>query len=179
MREMIDLEVFQLIVNIMSLLASIATVLMFLKIYWDLNAKLKIKGESPLFKCGQYNIYIFNRKVFDAEIITILFFKGNPSSSNSYIFGRLNNLNYPELINPKSNNILIPKNDSIIISVPLETIVKQYDNNIGESLGKPYDNIYISIRDNCGKRYNINTNGNIDFWRKISEFNKKTEIEVN
>lgn len=179
MREMINLEVFQLIVNIMSLLASIATVMMFLKIYWDLNAKLKIKGELPFLKCEHYNIYAFNRKVFDAEIISISFSKGNPSGSNGHIFGTINNLDYPEFINSKNNYFIIPKGDSIIISIPLETIIKQYDANIGEAFGKPYDNIFICIRDNCGRRYNINTNGNIDFWRKIHVYNKKAEIEGN
>lgn len=160
------LDILNIVLSSISAVGSIATIITLFISIRKLFGKLIIKGELPIRNSKCYYINIYNSRVFDKEVVSISFVKGNPKTNDSHYFGVLRNENYAELINAKKH-FVISKNDSISIEIPTKTIVSEYI-NIGEALGKPYDTIYIAIKDNNGKRYYINTHYNIDFFNKLN-----------
>ena len=160
------LEILNIILSSISAVGSIATIITLIFSIRKLFGELIIKGELPTRNSKCYFINIYNPRVFDKEVVSISFVKGNPKKSNSHYFGVLRNEKYAEHINAKKH-FVIPKNDSISIEIPTKTIISEY-NCIGEAWGKPYDTIYISINDNNGKRYYINTHYNIEFFKKFN-----------
>ena len=160
-------DIINIVLSFISAVGSIATVITLVITLRKIFGKLKIKGKLSIKHSGHYYIDIYNNRSFDSEVESILFVKGNPRFLNSCIFGSLNNDCYKEMINSK-NNFVIPKNDYISIDIPTKNIISNYE-SIGESLGKPYDTIYISVNDNRGNSYYIKTGYNIDFFKRISE----------
>ena len=156
-----------LALEIIQAIGAIATAVSVILLLTKLSKKLKVSGEMPIKNSNEYLVSIYNNTPYDNEITSIQFWKGNPigafSSSPSLFF--LVDLSYTgQLINENTQNIILPKDSYVDIPIPCCDIALHYE-KIGEAIGKPYDTIYILIRDRRGHKYCINTHYNVDMFR--------------
>lgn len=162
------MDKFELALKIIDAIGSVSAAIGIVIALNKFSKKLKVVGEFPVRNRGTYLLSIYNDTVYDNEIKSITFFKGNPQSSRteSSAFWSLyfNDFDLPKSANTK--NIFVEKGGCVEIPIPCKLIVKNYD-IIGEAMGKPFDKIYISICDKNGRYYYISTNENIDYFRLI------------
>ena len=154
-----------IILRIITSIGSIATSTTLIITLLSFRPKLKVVGEIPINKPNTYVISFINNKMYNIEVKSITLFKGNPRKSNSHAFHSVDLLQYNDLINPITNNIMVSKGESVEIALPFTIITNNYK-VIGESLGKVLDNIFVLIKDNKGSSYCLNTHHNIDYFRK-------------
>ncbi len=154
--------VFQLIDAIGSIATAIAVIITLA----PYRTRLKISGEIPIRKSKNYVLNIVNPRNRDNEIKAIMFCKGNPRSSQCHIFYCVEFSHFQDNLNPHTNNVMIPSMKNIELSIPCGCIVCNYD-IVGEPFGKPFDTIYIRIKDIRGNIYTVNTHCNIDLFRNV------------
>lgn len=156
-----------LALEIIQAIGAIATAVSVILLLSKLSKKLKVNGEMPLKNTNEYLISIYNNTAYDNEITSIAFWKGNPlgalsTSPSLFFLVDLSGTGQP--INENTHNIILPKESYIEIPIPCRDIALHYE-EIGEAIGKPYDTIYILIRDRRGNKYCINTHYNVDMFK--------------
>lgn len=157
---------FRLALEIIQALGAIATSVSVILLLLKFNSKLKIRGEIPIKNGEEYLVSIYNNTVYDNEIVSISFWKGNPLSlfSSPTLFYSLNLSSTGHPINENTQNIILSKNSYIEIPISCHDIALNYD-TIGEAIGKLYDTIYVLVKDRRGNKYCINTHSNVDMFR--------------
>lgn len=161
------MKYFDFVCGIVGTLGSIATVVTVIITLASYRTKLKVSGQFPIRNSNEFVIRIANTRKCDSEIKSIVFFKGNPNKSDSYVFHCVSFSDYNEHLNPTTNNIIVPHASYVDIPVPCKCVACNYK-KIGEALGKPFDTIFVQVKDVNGNTYSINTNANVEFFRKLS-----------
>ena len=147
---------------------AIASVINSIPIIRKLSHGLNIEVEFPIKNGNILLLTAYNNTDYDNEIESVNFYKGRPSSAFSSIFYSLDLQDCNHDTNPNTGNIIVQKRSHVEISIPCQCIACNYA-NIGEAIGKPYDKIYLAVRDRCGKTYHKNTGRNIDFFRILGK----------
>ena len=170
------MQAFTIIFSIINAIGSLATAITLIIALTKFSRKLKVKGEFPIKNNGIYLLSIYNNTLYDNEIKGIFLCKGNPlnlSNNNSTIYYALNFEDYDLTINPNTKNAIIHKDSCIEIPIPCKCIACNYK-TIGEAIGKPFDKIYIFVKDKRGKSYCVNTGENADFFRILGQQQEDT-----
>ena len=164
------MEDFKLFLSIVDALGSVATAIGLFITLFKFKKKLKISHEFPVKKSDILLISINNNTIYDSEIKSISFSKGNPKHilKESNIFYTVSFNEFDLTLNPNTNNIVVPKGTIVEVPIPCKCIACNYE-SIGEAFGKPYDNIFVFVRDNKGHTYSKNTQVNIDYFRKVTK----------
>lgn len=164
------METFKLVLEVCQAVGAFATAISLIVLLSKYRSKLKVDGEMPIKNVDQYLIRVYNNTAYDNEITSISFWKGNPVSffSSASLFFLVSFSSVGQPINENTRNISLPKESNIEIPIPCHSITLNYD-NIREAIGKPYDTIYVLIRDRRGHKYCINTHSNIDMFRIVSK----------
>ena len=162
------MKYFDLLCRTAGALGSIAAVVGVIITLASYRKKLKVTGEFPIRNSNVFVIRIANSRNCDNEVKSIDFIKGNPRKSESHIFHSVSFSGYTEHLNPTTNNIIVPHSSYVDIPVPCKCVACNYK-KIGEAFGKPFDTIFVQVRDVNGNTYSINTNANVNFFRKLSE----------
>ena len=163
------MEILKLFFEIIGALGSIGTMISAFFLLKKLSSKLKISVEFPIKTPGEILITINNNTSFDNEIKYISFHKGNPNNcwkeSSLAYFVDLSETGFST--NPNTGNIIIEKNSSLEIPIPCKCVACNYD-TLGEMFGKPFDTIFVLVKDRKGHKYCRNTHCNIEYFRKVS-----------
>ena len=164
------MENFKLILSCLDAIGSIAAAITLFIGLQKMSHKLKIEVEFPVKNSKILLLTVYNNTMFDNEIRSVNFYKGNPSNlfSTVSMFCSINLPDYSLDINPNTGNVIISKGSYVEIPIPCQYIACNYA-NIVEAIGKPYDKIYLAVRDRCGKTYHKNTGENIDFFRILGK----------
>ena len=163
------MEEFKLVLSVLDAIGSISAAIGIIIALLKFRRRLKIKGEFPIKNSGTFLITVYNNTIYDNEIKSICFCKGNPKSiwGDSSIFYSIEFGDFDLEVNPNTRNAIISKGSCIEIPVQCKCVACNYE-IIGESTGKLFDKIYVLVRDKKGHTYCLNTHENIDFFRRIS-----------
>ena len=164
------MEDFKLFLSIVDAFGSVATAIGLFITLFKFKKKLKISHEFPVKNSDILLISINNNTIYDSEIKSISFSKGNPKHilKESNIFYTVSFNEFDLTLNPNTNNIVVPKGTIVEVPIPCKCIACNYE-SIGEAFGKPYDSIFVVVRDNKGHTYSKNTQVNIDYFRKVTK----------
>lgn len=157
-----------IVLEVIQAIGAIATAISVFIIIKKMRKKLIVSGEVPIRKNKVFVITVTNNTDCDSEIIAINLFKGSPRSFNSVLFDSIGFDSLGVSLNSSTNNIIVPSKSTINVAIPFSFIVNSYDKTVGEMIGKPFDTIYVEVKDNHGYRYYLNSKYNIDFYRKIA-----------
>lgn len=152
--------------SIIDAIGSIATAVAVVVALAPFRTKMKVDGGFPLKQTDVFVISVANTRNRDNEIKAITFFKGSPKKSDSHPFYNVDLSKYEAQVNPKTNNILIPREGCVDIEISCKCIVCNYE-KLGEAVGRHLDTIFVVLRDIKGNKYYINTHANADFYRKL------------
>ena len=157
---------FLLALEIIQAVGAIATAVSVILLLLKFKKRLAISGEILIRNTERYLIRIENNTLYDNEIESITFWKGNPIKTTTtpvlFFCPELSTLG--QQINKNTHNVIIPKGVHIEILIPCHDIAIHYE-GIGEAVGKLYDTIYILVKDLRENKYCINTHSNIDVFR--------------
>lgn len=173
------MQTLTIIFSIVNAIGSIATAITLIIALTKFSRKLNVKGEFPIKNSGIYLLSIYNNTLYDNEIKEIFLYKGNPSNlfiSNSTICYALNFEDYDLTINPNTKNVIIHSDSYIEIPIPCKCIACNCK-TISEAIGKPFDKIYIYVKDKRGKSYCVNTGKNADFFRMLGQQHEELRYE--
>lgn len=162
-----DSQNFDFILRIIDAVGSVATAITLIIAIVKFKPRLRIIGECLLRDNNHYLITAYNNKNTDIEIETISFYKGNPRKIGSFPVYFVDYDENGAEVNPASKRIIVKKDSHVDVLVSFQKIVDGYDNT-GEAIGKPFDILYVVVRDNKGNRYVINTKHNVEYFRKLS-----------
>ena len=161
---------FLLALEIIQAVGAIATAVSVILLLLKFKKRLKVSGEIPIRNAGEYLIRIENNTLYDNEIVSITFWKGNPVNlmTSPVLFFSPELSSIEQQINENTHNVIIPKDSHIEIPIPCYDIAINYE-HIGEAIGKLYDTIFVLIKDHRGNKYCINTHSNTDMFRLESK----------
>ena len=165
------METCTIVFSIINAIGSLATAITLIIALTKFSRKLKVKGEFPIKNSGTYLLSIYNNTLYDNEIKGVFLCKGNPLNlltDNYSIYHTINFEEYGLTINPNTKNAIIHKDSCIEIPIPCKCIACNYK-TIGEAIGKPFDKIYILVKDKRGKSYCVNTGANVDFFKILGQ----------
>ena len=160
---------FEFVLSIIDAVGSISAAIGIFVTALKFRKRLKIKCEFPIRKTDTFLITAYNNTIYDNEIQSVCFCKGNAKNllKESTIFYCVNFNNMNLTLNPNNECVIVPKGTFLEISVPCKSIADHY-NIIGEAIGKPFDKIHVIIYDKNGHSYCLNTHRNIDYFRIVS-----------
>lgn len=163
------MEEFKLVLSTLDAVGSISAAIGIIIALLKFRRRLKIKGEFPIKNTGIFLITVYNNTIYDNEIKSVCFCKGDPKSllGDTSIFYSIEFSDFDLELNPNTKNAIISKESCIEVPVSCKCIACNYE-TIGESMGKPFDKIYVLVRDNRGNSYSLNTHENIEYFRRIS-----------
>ncbi|MBR2883173.1 MAG: hypothetical protein IKB93_00120 [Clostridia bacterium] len=162
------MENFELILIILDAVGSISAAIGIIVSLVKFSKRLRIIGEFPIRKTDTFLITVYNNTLYDNEIKSICFCKGNAKNlfNESSIFYCVDFNDFNLTLNPNTECAIVPKGSFIEIPVLCKCIACNY-NIIGESIGKPYDKIHVLIYDKNGHSYSLNTHRNVDYFRRV------------
>ena len=130
------MEDFKLFLSIVDALGSVATAIGLFITLFKFKKKLKISHEFPVKKSDILLISINNNTIYDSEIKSISFSKGNPKHilKESNIFYTVSFNEFDLTLNPNTNNIVVPKGTIVEVPIPCKCIACNYE-SIGEAFG--------------------------------------------
>lgn len=164
------MEYLKLFFEIISAAGSVSTAISVIVLLLKFKKKLKIDCSFPLKKSDIFLITIYNNTVYENEIKSICFSKGNLKNiwKESNIFYCVNFNDFDLEINQNTNDIVIHKDSYIEIPISNKCVACNYE-TFGEMYGKPFEKIYVCITDKNGHKYHFKTGVNIEYFRKISK----------
>lgn len=161
----------ELVFEIIGAVGSISTAISVIILLFKFRKKLKITCTFPLKNSGIFLITIYNNTMYDNEIKSICFSKGNQKNiwKQSNMFFYVNFNDYSLEINQHTKNLIVHKESYIEIPISHKCIACNYE-TVGEMFGKPFEKIYVCVTDKNGHKYYLKTGVNIEYFRKISKY---------
>ena len=169
----------ELIFEIIGAVGSISTAISVILLLFKFRKKLKITCSFPLKNSEIFLITIYNNTLYDNEIKSVCFSKGNQKSifKESNIFFVVNLNEYNLEINQHTKNIIVHIESYVEIPISHKCIACNYE-TVGEMFGKPFEKIYVCVTDKNGHKYYLKTGVNIEYFRIVSKCDKTKKESI-